>query len=83
MVKLVFLGKFRGLAREDADVVLPPDVGTLAELKGWIGRRDPALGSAMAATRTQCVVNQSVVRDMSRRIREQDEIAFLPPMSGG
>jgi molybdopterin synthase sulfur carrier subunit len=83
MVKLVFLGKFRGLAREDADVALPVDVGTLAELKDWIARRDPALGDAMAATRTQCVINQSVVRDLAQRIGPDDEIAFLPPMSGG
>jgi len=83
VVKLVFLGKFRGLAREDAEVALPADVGTLAELKDWIARRDPALGSAMDDTRTQCVVNQVVVRDLSARVCDQDEIAFLPPMSGG
>jgi molybdopterin converting factor small subunit len=83
MVKLVFLGKFRGLAREDTDIALPYDVGTLAELKDWVGRRDPALGDAMAATQTQCVVNQSVVRDYGLRVHDHDEIAFLPPMSGG
>jgi molybdopterin converting factor small subunit len=83
MVKLVFLGKFRGLAREDTEVALPADVGTLAELKDWIARRDPALGRAMAATSVQCVVNQSVVRDCALRLNDRDEIAFLPPMSGG
>lgn len=83
MVKLVFLGKFRGLAREDAEVALPADVSTLAELKDWIARRDPALGRAMAATPVQCVVNQSVVRDYALRLNDRDEIAFLPPMSGG
>jgi molybdopterin synthase sulfur carrier subunit len=83
MVKLVFLGKFRGLAREDAEVALPADVGTLGELKDWIARRDPVLGSAMAATQIQYVVNQSVVRDFSLSIAQNDEIAFLPPMSGG
>lgn len=83
MVKLVFLGKFRGLAREDAEIALPADVGTLAELKDWIARRDPVLGSAIAATQVQLVVNQCVVRDFSLPIAQNDEIAFLPPMSGG
>ena len=83
MVKLVFLGKLRGLAREDAEVALPADVATLAELKDWIARRDPDLGRAMAATQVQYVVNQCVVRDFSLPIGRNDEIAFLPPMSGG
>jgi molybdopterin synthase sulfur carrier subunit len=83
MVKLVFLGKFRGLARKDAEIILPADVGTLAELKDWIARRDPALGCAMDSAQTQLVVNQVVARDPSQRIGPDDEIAFLPPMSGG
>jgi len=83
MVKLVFLGKFRGLAREDANIVLPAQVQTLAELKDWIASNDPPLGRAMAAMPVQYVVNQSVVRDLSCLIQEQDEVAFLPPMSGG
>ena len=83
MVKLVFLGKFRGLAREDFEIALPAEVRTLSDLQAWIGRRDPALGSAMTGTRTQFVVNQAVVRDMALPVRDGDEIAFLPPMSGG
>ena len=83
MVKLVFLGKFRGLAREDFETALPAEVRTLSDLKVWIGRRDPALGSAMAGTRTQLVVNQAVVRDLALPVCDGDEVAFLPPMSGG
>jgi molybdopterin converting factor small subunit len=83
MVKLVFLGRFRGLAEEDTEIALPAEVVTLAELKDWIARRNPALGSAMAATHTRYAVNRSLVRDFSLRIGAHDEIAFLPPMSGG
>ena len=83
MVKLVFLGKFRGLAREDFETALPAEVRTLSDLQAWIGRRDPALGSALEGTRTQYVVNQMVVRDLALPVHDRDEIAFLPPMSGG
>jgi sulfur-carrier protein len=83
MVKLVFLGKFRGLACSALEADLPPDVATLADLKDWIVRRDPHLGDAMAATRPQMVLNHEIVRDMTQAVSDGDEIAFLPPMSGG
>ena len=82
-MKLVFLGKFRGLAREDAHVALPPDVRTLFDLKDWIARRDPVLGDALAATRTQLVLNHAVTHDLDMMVQDGDEIGFLPPMSGG
>jgi molybdopterin converting factor small subunit len=37
----------------------------------------------MAATRTRLIVNQCVAHDLSQAIADGDEIAFLPPMSGG
>lgn len=80
---MVFLGKFRGLGREGLETALPAEVRTLSELMAWVGRRDPALGDAMAATCTQLVVNHMVVRDLAMPVCEGDEIAFLPPMSGG
>jgi molybdopterin synthase sulfur carrier subunit len=83
MVKLVFLGKFRGLAPKEQDIVLPPGVATLADLKEWLIRREPGLGEVMAATRTQLVRNQELIRDLSCAVSDGDEIAFLPPMSGG
>lgn len=83
MVKLVFLGKFRGLARDDIAADLPASVATLADLKAWIAQRDPVLGEAMAATCTQIVRNHEIARDMACAIAAGDEIAFLPPMSGG
>ena len=43
----------------------------------------PLLGAAMNATRTRLIVNQCVAHDLSQAIADGDEIAFLPPMSGG
>jgi molybdopterin converting factor small subunit len=37
----------------------------------------------MDATRTRLVVNQCVAHDLSAIVTDGDEIAFLPPMSGG
>ena len=84
MVRLVFLGKFGDLAPAGLEsVVLPQEVKTLADLKSWIARTEPGLGQAMEKTPTRLVVNQCVAQDLSRSLSDGDEIAFLPPMSGG
>lgn len=82
MVKLVFLGKLGDVAPV-AEVVLPGEVRTLSDLKNWLARQQPLLGQAMAATTTRLVVNQCVAHDMTAPVADGDEIAFLPPMSGG
>lgn len=84
MVRLLFLGKFGDLAPAGLDeIILPRDVKTLADLKIWIARTEPGLGQAMENTPTRLVLNQCVAQDLSRSVRDGDEIAFLPPMSGG
>lgn len=84
MVKLVFLGKFGDVAPAGlAQVALPGEVQTLSDLKDWLTRQQPLLGQAMAATTTRLVVNQCVAHDLSAPVTDGDEVAFLPPMSGG
>jgi molybdopterin converting factor small subunit len=84
MVRLLFLGKFGELAPAALDeIALPDGVKTLSDLKSWIGRAQPLLGQAMEKTPTRLVVNQCVAQDLSRAISDGDEVAFLPPMSGG
>jgi molybdopterin synthase sulfur carrier subunit len=84
VVRLVFLGKFGDMAPADlAEIALPGDVRSLADLQAWLTRTEPQLGAAMAATQTRLIVNQCVAHDLSLVLAEGDEIAFLPPMSGG
>jgi molybdopterin converting factor small subunit len=84
MIHLVFLGKFGDVAPADLGVIaLPEGVRSLNDLRDWLARREPLLGQAMAATPTRLIVNQCVAHDLSQAISDGDEIAFLPPMSGG
>ena len=84
MVRLVFLGKFGDVAPAGlAEIALPGGVRTLSELKDWVARQEPLLGAAMDATRTRLIVNQCVAHDLSQPVADGDEVAFLPPMSGG
>ena len=83
-MRLVFLGKLGDVAPPDlSDIALPGGVQTLADLKDWIARVQPPLGRMMAATPVRLILNHSVVHDLSAAVGEGDEIAFLPPMSGG
>ena len=84
MVNLIFLGKFGDLAPTYlSKVALPGDVRTLADLKHWLTRQQPLLGQAMTATTTRLILNQCVAHDLSLPVSDGDEVAFLPPMSGG
>jgi len=83
-VKLVFLGRFRDIASPHlSDMSLPREVRDLSTLQDWLANTEPALAQALAGARTQYAVNQTIVRDLAHPIRDSDEIAFLPPMSGG
>ena len=84
MVRLVFLGKFGELAPgELSEVSLPGEVKTLSDLLIWLSHKSPMLSMAMAATRTRLVLNQKIIHDLSHTLANGDEVAFLPPMSGG
>jgi len=84
MFKLVFLGKLGDVAPARlADIERPQGVRTVSDLIQWLSVDQPLLARAMAATTTRLIVNQSVTHDHSLELANGDEIAFLPPMSGG
>lgn len=83
-MRLVFMGKLGDVAPKAlSDIPVPSGVRTLADLTNWIANEQPSLGHLMAATPTRLVVNHCVVHDLSQAVNGNDEIAFLPPMSGG
>ena len=80
-MKVVLLGRLRDVAgwRER---VIEPLPATLSALRELLSREDPALGEALAARGVQAAVNKALTRgDIA--LTAGDEIAFLPPMSGG
>jgi molybdopterin synthase sulfur carrier subunit len=80
-MKVVLLGRLRDVAgwRERAIETLP---ATLFALREHLGREDAALGEALAGRGVQAAVNKALTRgDIA--LHAGDEIAFLPPMSGG
>jgi molybdopterin synthase sulfur carrier subunit len=81
MTKVVLLGRLRDIAgwRERA---IDPAPTTLTGLRDLLAREDAALGEALAGRGVQAAVNKILARG-EMALNPGDEIAFLPPMSGG
>jgi molybdopterin synthase sulfur carrier subunit len=81
VAKVLMLGRLRDLAgwRERTLDAAP---ATLSALREFLAREDPALGEALAGKGVQAAVNKALVR-ADAALSPGDEIAFLPPMSGG
>jgi molybdopterin synthase sulfur carrier subunit len=80
-MKVVLLGRLRDVAgwRERA---LEPLPATLSALRAQLAHEDAALGEALAGRGVQVAVNKVLARE-DLALAPGDEIAFLPPMSGG
>ena len=75
------LGRLRDVAgwRERS---LDPAPASLAALRELLADEDQQLGEALAGRGVQAAVNKSLARgDVA--LAMDDEVAFLPPMSGG
>ncbi len=71
------------LERESERLPLPPSVSTVAEMMAWLGAENPAFRSLDdAGGRLLVAVNHTVV-GRAHPLRDGDEIAFFPPMTGG
>ena len=81
MATVLMLGRLRDVAGWRERTLDPPPA-TLSALRALLTREDPALGEALAGKGVQTALNKAVVR-ADAAIAPGDEIAFLPPMSGG
>ncbi|RIX49541.1 MAG: molybdopterin converting factor subunit 1 [Rhodocyclales bacterium GT-UBC] len=80
-VKVLYFASLKealGMGSESVD--LPPGVATVGALRDWLvsqGRDKLA-----SAKNLRCAVNQDMA-GLDAAVREGDEIAFFPPVTGG
>ena len=83
-MKLLYFAWLRariGCAEEE--IPLPPDVHNVAELLDWLRRRSDRYADALRNLGlVRVAVNQEYV-GFTHPVREGDEIAFFPPVTGG
>jgi molybdopterin converting factor subunit 1 len=79
-LRVLFFGVLKDLAGQTTDSLSLPSGATLAEVFGYYEQRIPSLSGWKASIALS--VNQEYAR-LETRLNDGDEIAFLPPVSGG
>lgn len=84
MIRIKFFSLIReALDTEELTAELPDDVRTVAELKDWLSAQHGELWrSTLAQPNLVHAVNHCVV-DPDHGVKDADEVAFFPPMTGG
>ena len=80
MIRLVFLGRLADLAGA-AGIDLAADA--TMTLESIIAELAPPLAAALCEARVKCALNGSIVAHKGLIAAPGDELAFLPPVSGG
>lgn len=84
MLKILYFAALRErMGRTDEDLPIPPGAATVADLIAHLTARDPAGSAAFAhPALVRAAVNQEFATNAAP-IRDGDEIAFFPPVTGG
>jgi MoaE-MoaD fusion protein len=79
-VNVLLFARARELAKSESVSVALQATATVADLRSELAFQIPALASLLATS--AIAVNREFAED-SLRVRENDEIALIPPVSGG
>ncbi|MBP6012729.1 MAG: molybdopterin converting factor subunit 1 [Alphaproteobacteria bacterium] len=83
-MKLLYFAWVRQkIGRGEETIEVPREAGTVGDLIAWLRGRGDGYADAFAdVKRLRAAVNQEHV-DFSAPIRQGDEVAFFPPVTGG
>jgi molybdopterin synthase sulfur carrier subunit len=82
--RLLFFGSLREKAGGAERIVeIPRGVDTIASLVDWIAADDDMLKAALLAPLVRVAVDQEIMVDRKEPLRPAEEVAFMPPFSGG
>lgn len=81
--QIIFLGRYKdlaGAAQTQADL---SDVSDLSSLIARISGDNAAMRDALSAPSTRVIANKSILLGTDPLPSPLDEVAFMPPLSGG
>jgi molybdopterin synthase sulfur carrier subunit len=83
MIHLRYFASLREhLGVADERIPLPDSVTDVAGLRHWLRGRDGLWDEAMSDQRLRVAVNQELVKP-DATVRDGDEVAWFPPVTGG
>lgn len=84
IVRILYFARLREtLGREGEDLVLPEKVGDVASLVNFLQSRGGAWATELGGAKVVRVAVNHEMAQAGTRIREGDEIALFPPVTGG
>ena len=83
MIRLRYFARLRErLGVADESIPLPETVSDVAGLRRWLQSRTGPWNEALSDRRLQVAVNQELVKG-DAPLRDGDEVAWFPPVTGG
>jgi len=83
VLRVLYFGYLRDLAgTAQVEMSLPPGMETVGSLRAWLSRDNPALAEALSRPGIRAVVDDEVVPG-DPTLSGVEEVAFMPPVSGG
>ena len=83
MIKVRFFASLReALGVGNEDISLPDHIIDVAGLTRWLQERGGSWGEALSDPRLHVAINQEVVKP-DAPVRDGDEVAWFPPVTGG
>lgn len=82
-VKVLFFASLReSLGVNCEDVLLPDEARTVDDLRHYLAKRGESWLHLAQANNLRCAVNQEMAQAHAL-LRDGDEVAFFPPVTGG
>ncbi|QEL65500.1 molybdopterin (MPT) converting factor, subunit 1 [Oryzomicrobium terrae] len=79
---LYFAALKEALGVSSESLALSPGVATVADLRAHLAARGEAWAQLASFKNLRCAVNQDMV-PLTAAVKEGDEVAFFPPVTGG
>jgi len=82
MIRLIYFASLRTIAGKDEETLDLDQETTIQQLGERIRETTPQIGEMILGKKIMVAVNQDVAQ-LDTVVKDGDEIAFLPPFSGG